>query len=99
MTEPKARPKRIVLQKIMAAEIEAAVKKAEALIDPADVKSQERLFRAVIWLAARRLFDMGVHPQKVVEQSARAVVEAYEHRMKSALIQGQPFGPLPVGKA
>lgn len=99
MTDPKPKVKRIELQKAMAADVEAALKKAEALADPNDVDAQRRIFRALVTIASDRLFNLNLHPMLVVKQAHEAIVKAYEYRSKKALLMGQPFGPVPTGKA
>lgn len=102
MTDPKPKVPRIELQKAMAADIEAAVAKVEKQfdLDPTDPDAQRRFFRALVTIAAQRLFDMGAPPPLIAQQAFEAVVHEAQYRhQKKTLHMGQPFGPLPTGKA
>lgn len=100
-TEKKDKIPRIALQKFMTADVEAVLKKAEAHfgLDPNDVDAQRRFFRAVVTLAAQRLFDKGVPPPVIATQAFEAVVHENQFRQKQAAFHGMPFGPVVPAKA
>jgi hypothetical protein len=97
----KAKVPRIALQKAIGADVEAALKKAEAhfALDPNDVDAQRRFFRAVVTLASQRLFTMGVPAPLIAQQAFKAVVSEHQYRHKQAAHFGQPFGPTTPAKA
>lgn len=99
--EKKDKVPRIALQKAMAADVLAAVKKAEAqfALDPNDVDSQRRFFRAFVTLASQRLFDMGVPAPLIAQQAFEAIVHEAQYRHQQAVNIGQPFGPTTPAKA
>jgi hypothetical protein len=101
MTTEKGKVPRIELQKAIAAEVQAAMKKAEAKfsLDPNDVDAQRRFFRALVTLASQRLFDMGVPPPLIAQQAFEAIVHEHQYRHQQAQAHGQPFGPTTPAKA
>lgn len=107
MTDTKAKPKvsRIELQKAMSAEvkatIDAAVEKTfkQFGLDASDPDAQRRCFRAIVTLAAQRLFDMGCPAPVIAQQAFEAVVAEHKYRHQNAVLQGQPFGPTTPAKA
>lgn len=86
----------------MAPDVEAAIAKAEKQfgIEATDPDAQRRFFRALVTIAAQRLFDMGAPPPLIAQQAFEAVAHEAQYRhSKKTLHLGQPFGPLPPGKA
>ena len=92
---------RFELQKLVAADIKAAIKKAEEHfgLDPKDVDAQRRFFRALVTLASQQLFDMGAPSQLIATQAFEAIVHEHQFRHKQAAFHGMPFGPAPTAKA
>src|SRR6478736_2436093 len=66
---------RIELQKAMGDEVSNSVEKAlkQFNLDPSDPDANRRAFRAVVTLAAQKLFDQGCPPQIIAQQAFEAV--------------------------
>lgn len=85
---------RIELQQAMGNEVTTSVDKAlkQFNLDPADPDANRRAFRAVVTLAAQKLFDLGCPPQVIAQQAFEAVVAEHKYRTEKAINAGQPFG-------
>lgn len=92
---------RFAIQQAMAADVQAAIKKAETSlgIDPNDPDAQRRFFRALVTLASQKLFDMGAPPPLIAQQAFEAVAHEAQYRHQQAVSLGQPFGPTEPAKA
>lgn len=103
--KPKTKIPRIELQKAMGTEVKVAIDAAVEKtlkhfnLDPKDPDAQRRCFRAIVTLAAQKLFDMGCPAPIIAQQAFEAVAAEHKHRHQQALHQGQPFGPTPPAKA
>lgn len=93
--------RRIAIQKAIAPHLKNATEMVEKQLqlDPADVDTQRRVFRAVVAEACEKLLAAGLHPSLVAAQAFQAVVSTHQHRQKQAVELQQPFGLQPEAKA
>lgn len=94
MSDAKPKISRYTLQKAIEADLKAAITKAETqfALEGSDTDAQRRFFRAIVTLAAQRLFDLGIPAPIIAQQAFEAVVHERDHRAKQALNLNQPFG-------